>query len=184
MTSLVKDLLARVGTAEAAFVTACQERDAAELALAEERKGRALLARATDRINELESEIARMRTAIFSTLYNDGHMANCTAPTLHDDRQCHAVCRRLRSALPGDRNRNAGRADKRKCMNRVTNAERSAILARAMETVTLDSKSMAESYNLRVAELMREFGISRDRARFAVAKAARVKRGQARKARQ
>ena len=64
MTSLVKDLLARVGTAEAAFVTACQERDAAELALADERKGRALLARATDRINELEAEIAQVRRAM------------------------------------------------------------------------------------------------------------------------
>src|SRR3990167_5404648 len=50
MTSLVKDLLARVGTAEAA--------------LAEERKGRALLARATDRINELEAEIAQVRRAM------------------------------------------------------------------------------------------------------------------------
>ena len=93
MTSLVKDLLARVKTAEDAFVTACQERDAAELALAEERKGRALLARATERINELEAALAELRqaaVAVHAMLYRPA--VNWSVDDVATDAERDAIC--------------------------------------------------------------------------------------------
>lgn len=91
--------------------------------LAGERKGRALLAKATDRINDLESQIQsaetraalyqtnssalagaqaraeQLRTAIEACLYNDGHLPGCLGGKFDDPALCHVACQRLRAVL-------------------------------------------------------------------------------------
>lgn len=61
-------------------------------------------------------------------------------------------------------------------MNRVTMAERQKILDRALELVKLDRDLAVIDPRGVESALGAEFGISRERCRTAVAKAARIKR--------
>ena len=61
-------------------------------------------------------------------------------------------------------------------MNTIPKAEREKILARAMEIVSLDADAMLENRLANERQLIAEFAISHQRARSAVAKAARIKR--------
>ncbi len=57
-------------------------------------------------------------------------------------------------------------------MNRITNAERQRIHSRAMELIRLERDGSTANRDLVIDQLMREFDISRQRARQHTAKAA------------